>query len=120
MQGGHALAVDLEYYSLILNVDYVDSIFIHYCEFLSGQRGEFSDFSGGILGKVLLAFERLDLFGRAAVEFVQEGTFVSERYKLQLREGLVLLVLIGLRRLLLGVSNLRDLFLELLLLLLRV
>lgn len=103
----------------LLNVDYVDSIVIDDCEFLSSLGREFSDFSCGVLRKVLLAFERLDLVEWvAAVEFVEEGTLVSERYKLQLREGLVLLVLVGLRRLL--VCKLIYLFLELLLLLLRV
>ena len=113
----------MEHYSFVLNVDYVDSIIINYGEFLSRLRGEFSDFSCWILRKVLLAFEYFDLIGRVAtVEFVQEGTLVSERYKLQLLEGLMLLVLVGLIRLLRVVRCIKLIyfFLELLLVLLRV
>lgn len=45
--------------------------------------------------------EGLDLVGCvAAVEGVQDGTLVSERYKLQLLQGPVFLVLVGQRRLL--------------------
>jgi len=104
LQGSYAFALYLEQYSLVCNVDYVDSIFVDDCEFLAGLRRELSDFGCGVLWKVLLALERLDLvLCAAAVQFVQEWTLVSERYKLQLREGLVLLVLVGLLRRLRGV-----------------
>lgn len=120
LEGGNALAVYLEQHSLVWNVHYVDSILVNDCEFLSVLRRELSDFGSGVLRKVLLAFERLDLVGVAAVELVQEGTLIGERYKLQLREGLMLLVLVRLRRLLGIVCKLIYLFLELLLMLLRV
>ena len=43
-----------------------------------------------------MAGELLDLIALvSAVKAIEEGTFVGERYKLQLSEGLVLLVLIG-------------------------
>lgn len=85
----------------ILDVNNVDSIFVHDGEQSSRLWRELSDFSCRVLGKLFVTGKGLDLVGCvAAVEVVQERTLVSERYKLQLRQGFMLLVLIRLRRLL--------------------
>lgn len=74
----------------------MDAVLINDGEHASRQRWELSDFGCWIPGKVLLEGEPLDLLVLVgAVEAIEEGTLVGERYKLQLSEGLVLLVLIG-------------------------
>ena len=102
----------------------MDSIFIHDSEFLTSSLRKFSNFSCWKFWKVFFDFKWLDLVGCvAAVEGVQERTLVSERHKLQLRQCLVLLVLVGygrLLRILVHQLIIVDLFLELFLLLLRV
>lgn len=118
----NALAVNIKGNLFIWDVDYVDSIFVHDGEQVSCLWRELSDFSCWIFWKLFVPGEGLDLVGCvAAVEVVQERTLVGERYKLQLRQSFVLLVLIRLRRLLsVIVRDLVSLFLELLIKLLLV
>lgn len=74
----------------------MNAYFIYDGEKITRFWRKLSDFSCWILRKVLLTLKLLNLLIRiATVEAIEEGTFVGERYKLQLSEGLILLVLVG-------------------------
>lgn len=92
----NAWTVNFEHDLLFSDIDYVDAIFIDYGEEAARQWRELSNFCCWILREVLLTNELLYLLiDVGAVKTIEEWTLVSERYKLQLREGLMLLVLIG-------------------------
>jgi hypothetical protein len=62
----------------------------------TGQWWELSNFCRRELREVLLINKLLNLVtGTATIEAIKEGTFIGERYKLQLSEGLILLILVG-------------------------
>ena len=93
--------VNFEHDLLFSDIDYVDAIFIDYGEEAARQWRELSNFCCWILWEVLLTNELLYLLiNVAAVKTIEEWTLVSERYKLQLLQGPVFLVLVGQRRLL--------------------
>jgi hypothetical protein len=117
-EGSDVRAFALEGNLLVWNVDNMDAIFINYGHVLTSLWREFNDLGRGVLWEVCIPLKGLDLVVCvAAVEGVQDGTLVSERYKLQLLQGLVFLVLVGQRRLhLIFVHKLTiGLFLEVLL-----